>query len=185
MKNLKLFSILCVFAAFAIVGCSKKGDTGPAGPAGATGAAGASGSDSVLHSAWITLAMTPQVDNNNDTFYFQQITASGLSSDILNSGVVLSYIAFLPSSGSSDTTVVNLSDATTYTGAYLTQDLSPQLIELYGGADYSGELFRYVLIPSATLTTGFNGTVYTKAQLKAMTYAQVKKTFGITGSKTN
>lgn len=170
-----------MFVAVAVIGC-KKGDTGPAGPKGA------SGSDSVLHSAWITLAMTQSVDNSNDTSYVQSITASGLTSSILNSGVVLSYVGLLPSvTGATDTLVVNPSDLYTYYfgTAYLTQDFSPQLIELYGNVDFSGQLYRYVLIPSSAITTGFNGTVYTKAQLKAMTYAQVQKTFGIKTSTTN
>jgi hypothetical protein len=181
MKNLKLFSILCAFVAIAMIGCSK----GTTGPKGDTGATGASGSDSVLHSAWITLNMTQQVDNSNDTFYFQSIAASALTSAILNNGVVLSYVGLLPSSGSTDTTVVNASDISVYTGYYLTQDLSPQLIELYSGIDFSGELYRYVIIPSSALTTGIGGKVYTKAELKAMTYAEAQKTFGLTTRSTN
>jgi hypothetical protein len=180
MKNLKLFSILCLFVAVAVIGC-KKGDTGPAGPAGA------SGSDSVLHSAWVTLALTQDVDNAGDTSYDQTITATALNSSILNNGVVLSYLGLLPSlTGLTDTLVINTIDLYTYfNGAYLTQDLSPQLIELYANVDFSGQLYRYVLIPSSVLTNGYNGTVYTKAQLKAMTYAQVQKTFGIKASTTN
>lgn len=179
MKNLKLFSILCMFVAVAVIGC-KKGDTGPAGPAGA------SGSDSVMHSAWVVLNMP---FNSTDSAYEQTITASALTQNILSTGVILSYIG-VPGSGTNgtDTAVINISDLNTYfQGAYITQDLIPGSIELFANEDFSqiSALYRYVIIPSSVVTNGYNGTVYTKAQLKAMTYAQVQKTFGIKASTTN
>ena len=126
----------------------------------------------------------------HDTSYSNRhITASALTQSVLSTGVVLSYIG-IPGSGTNgtDTAVINISDLNTYfQGAYITQDLIPGEIELYANVDFSqlSALFRYVIIPSSVVTNGVGGTVYTKAQLKAMTYADVQKTFGTKASSTN
>ncbi|HSZ86329.1 MAG TPA: hypothetical protein VK787_09875, partial [Puia sp.] len=110
MKNLISFSLVITVIAFSMSGCSK-GSAGPAGPAGP------SGSDSVLHSAWITLSMDQNVDANSDTFYTQTITAASLTASVISTDVVVSYIG-VPGSGpngttGNDTLVVNVSDVYT------------------------------------------------------------------------
>lgn len=182
MKNLKLFTLVSVFAAVAFIGCSKKGDTGPAGPAGAAGATGATGPagpDSILYSAWTTLTMTPQVGTAGDTTWFEAITAAGLTSPIMNNGVVLSYIG-IPNS--TDTAVFSISEASTLV-ATISQVLFVGEIDLYAASDYSQTLYRYVLIPGSILTQGIAGQKYTIAQLQKMDYADVKKIVALAAKK--
>ncbi|MES1226548.1 MAG: hypothetical protein ABUT20_64330 [Bacteroidota bacterium] len=169
MKNLKLFLIIAAFSPLAFVGC-KKGDTGPQGPAGP---------DSVMYSAWITLATQ---FNSTDSLYEQAITAPALTSAILDKGVVLSYIAIPPQSGT-DTAFFSISEANSLLSP-ISQALFVGEIDLYSVEDYSGLLYRYVLIPGTILTNGYNGQVYTKSELSKMTYSQVKQTFGVTTKST-
>jgi hypothetical protein len=170
MKNLKLLSVLSAVILLATVSCSKSGSTGPAGPKGPAGP------DSVLHSAWISL-VTPL--SSNDSLYEQVITASGLTSAILDNGVVLSYIGF-PGSGTSgtDTAVFSLSEASNLV-APISQALYVGEIDLFALSDYTGALYRYVLIPGTIVTNGIDGKKYTKQQLQTMTYANAQKIFGI------
>jgi hypothetical protein len=79
-------SLLCA-ATIIIIGmssCSK----GTAGPAGAQGPAGP---DSVVYSNWITLAFTY---NPNDSLFHDTLSAPTITSGILDSGVILTYIQF-------------------------------------------------------------------------------------------
>ena len=163
MKNLKLLSILVACAAILVMGCSK-GNTGPAGPAGATGP------DSALHSPWIQVSMTQGVDNNNDTFYFQNITAPKITQNILDSGLVLGYISFIGSNG--DENVFNASESfnVTYTVGNV------NLVDYNGDLSYdnTGYLFRYVIVPGSILTQGAFKQ-YTKDQIRTMSYNAVQK----------
>jgi hypothetical protein len=180
MKKSIAFSLAITLIVFLMTGCSK-GSQGPAGPAGA------SGSDSVLHSAWITLSMTQNVDANSDTFYTQTITASALTSSVLSSDVVVSYVG-VPGSGpngttGTDTLVVNVSDVYTLTGGgYITQDLLPGIIELTSNFDLSGNLYRYVVIPSSVLTTSIFKQ-YTKDQIRSMDFNTITKLINASTTK--
>ncbi|MBS1915034.1 MAG: hypothetical protein JST87_02090 [Bacteroidetes bacterium] len=183
MKNLKLFFIVAALSTLAFVGC-KKGDTGPAGPKGPAGP------DSVMYSAWTTLSTSIiNIDNSvtpADTTYGENISASGLTSSILNSGIILSYIG-VPGGApnGTDTLVLNISDVYTYTtGGFITQDLYPGTIDLYSNFDLTGLLYRYVLISGTILTNGYNGKAYTKQELSTMTYSQIKQTFGTSSKST-
>jgi hypothetical protein len=162
-KIIPFLAVLAVVAIF-IAGCSK-GSAGPAGPAGP---------DNIAYSAWIPVSLTQNVDNNNDTTYTQSITVSALTSSILDNGAVLSYIG-IPGSGTSgtDTSVFSISEASTYFGA-LTQVLSVGEIDLLSLVDYSGVLYRYVIIPGSMLTTS-TFKQYTKAQLQKMDYSTITK----------
>jgi hypothetical protein len=172
MKNLKLLSVLVAFSALAIVSC-KKGDTGP------KGATGPAGPDSILYSAWIPLNTQ---FNTTDSLYEQSITASGLTGSILSTGVVESYVGF-PNNG--DTAVFNIYDPQLQaTNGLFSQLLFVGEIDVYATGDYTGELYRYVLIPGSVLTNGYNGKVYTKEQLKTMSYSQIQKTFNVSSSST-
>jgi hypothetical protein len=172
MKNLLLSSLVVALIVVSVSSCSK-GDRGPAGPAGA------SGSDSVIHSAWITLSMTQNTDGAGDTSYSQSINAASITESVISNAVIVSYIG-LPDSGpngttGTDTLIINASDVYTYTGGgYLTQDILPGLIELYSNFDLSGILYRYVIVPSAVLASS-EFKQYTPAQIKAMDYATVTK----------
>jgi hypothetical protein len=179
MKNLISFSLAITVLVFSISSCSK-GSAGPAGPAGPAG------SDSVLHSAWITLNMTQSI-SGTDTFYNQNINASGLTSDAISNDVIVSYIG-IPGSGpngatGSDTLVINTADIYTYTGGgYLTQDMLPGVIELYANFDLSQILYRYVIVPSAVLTSS-TFKQYTKDQIRAMDFTTLSKLVNTTTSK--
>jgi hypothetical protein len=180
MKNLISFSLAITVLAFSISGCSK-GSAGPAGPAGP------SGSDSVLHSAWITLGMDQNV-NGTDTFYTQTITAASLTASAISNDVVVSYLG-LPGSGpngttGTDTLVVNMSDASVYFGVAITQDLLPGIIELYSNSDASGLVYRYVIVPSSALTTSIFKQ-YTKTQIRAMDFATLSKLVSAANTKTS
>lgn len=180
MKKLKLLAFVFVGLSIAMVSCSKKGDTGPAGATGATGPAGpagADGSDNVLHSAWITLN-TPFV--TADSLYEQTITAAGLTGDILSNGVVESYIGF-PNGG--DTVVFNIYDPLLQ-GEFglVSQTLFTGEIDLACTGDYTGALYRYVLIPSTAITNSVLKN-YTKDQLKAIDYSTLTKALNITSAK--
>ncbi|HEY4875815.1 MAG TPA: hypothetical protein VIH86_09605 [Puia sp.] len=180
MKNLISFSLAIAVIAFSISGCSK-GSAGPAGPAGP------SGSDSVLHSAWIQLSMTQTIDANSDTFYDQSITATSITASVISNDVIVSYIG-IPGSGpngasGSDTLAINVSDVYTYTGGgYLTQDLLPGLIELYSNFDLSGQLYRYVIVPSSVLTSSIFKQ-YTKAQIRALDFTTLTKLVNTANAK--
>ena len=91
-KKIMYVVLLAVIAAFA----SCKGEIGPAGPAGPAGADGTNGVDgtngqdgnaNVTASAWIT----PTWSATNDIYGKYDYSDAAFTSDIMNSGVVLSY----------------------------------------------------------------------------------------------
>ncbi|HLY70947.1 MAG TPA: hypothetical protein VKR53_14540 [Puia sp.] len=180
MKNLISFFLAIPIITFSISGCSK-GSAGPAGPAGPAG------SDSVLHSAWVALSMTQNVDTSNDTFYTQTINAASLTANVISTDVIVSYIG-VPGSGpngttGNDTLVVNVSDVYTLSGGgYITQDLLPGIIELLANFDLSGDLYRYVIVPSSTLTTS-TFKQYTKEQIRAMDFVTLSKLVNTANAK--
>jgi hypothetical protein len=175
MKKLKLVVLAFVVVAFALVVSCKKGDTGARGPAGP---------DSVYHSAWVPLNLQL---NTTDSLYEQTITASHLTSKILDSGVILSYIG-IPGSGSNgtDTAVFSISEASTFF-APLSQYFFVGEIDLVSTADYTANLqplFRYVLIPGSVLVTNSILKGYSKEQLKAADYSVIANALGISNTKT-
>lgn len=182
MKKLKLLVLVAAGIAFALGSCSK-GTTGPAGPKGSAGP------DSIIYSSWITLAMTIQGTQANssggiDTFYNQTITASKLTSAFLDQGVVLSYIG-VPGAATNgtDTAIYTIADASTYYGLF-TQRFSPGEIDLFSlNFDYSGALYRYVLIPGSIAAGNSILKGYTKEQLKGIDYATLTKALAISNTK--
>jgi hypothetical protein len=187
MKNVRLFSVIVLLGALAFVGCSK--GSGSTGATGATGPAGPAGPDSVLHSAWVQLAMTAtsteQVGANVDTVYEMDIAAPAVTQTILDSGVVLGYISTIDQNG--NTNVFNASEALQVT--YAVGDVSLFSV----GADYSyantGFLFRYVIIPGSQVTGDniVSGPLkgYTKKQVQGMSYDAVNKLLAAQGIKSS
>ncbi|HVT84325.1 MAG TPA: hypothetical protein VHD35_03940 [Chitinophagaceae bacterium] len=161
MKNLKILLLVTVIATIAVMSCQK-------GATGATGPVGPAGPDSVIHSGWIVLN-TPL--NNSDSLYEETLNASSLTAPILDSGLVLSYIG-VPNG--SDTSVLTVSEAATLYGP-ISQELHVGSINLYSLFDYTGFLYRYVIIKGTTLVGRANGQVYTKDELEAMSYKDVQK----------
>lgn len=155
MRNLKVIFLLAALSTciFMIPSC-KKGDTGPAGPAGP---------DSVMYSNWITLNMT----SSGDTIYYQKITASAITSDILNKGSVIGYLLIGDplSNNGSDSSVINASLA-------MEEHFAVGSISLLAPADYSGAQYRYVVVPSKVAVTSQDGSVktYTSKEMSEMDY---------------
>lgn len=161
MKNLKILLLVAVIAAIAVMSCQK-------GATGDTGATGPAGPDSVMHTAWITLN-TPF--NSTDSLYEETITAPTLTSQVLDSDIVLSYIG-IPNG--SDTAVLTVAEAATLYGP-ISQELHVGNIYLYALYDYTGALYRYVFIKGTVLVSRTTGQVYTKQELEAMSYKDVQK----------
>jgi len=134
----------------------KKGDTGPAGPAGP---------DSVMYSNWITLSMTGATYQSGDSVYYQSITASAITSGILNKGSVIGYLLVSdPLSG--DSSVINASLA-------MEEHFVVGSISLLSPSNYTGYQYRYVVVPTTVAVTGSDGSTktYTAKQLSLMDYS--------------
>jgi hypothetical protein len=157
-------SLLCA-ATIIIIGMSScsKGTAGPAGPQGPAGP------DSVVYSNWITLAFTY---NPNDSLFHDTLSAPTITSGILDSGVILTYIQFPDANNVAHIQPVS---ALNY---IISEDYSVGEINILSTQDLSSLQYRYVTIPGSkaagnSATRKVNG--YTTAQLKAMSYAQVQQ----------
>ncbi|HEX9510617.1 MAG TPA: hypothetical protein VF939_09040 [Puia sp.] len=188
MKNLKCLSLLTFVACIIMMtSCSKgnAGPAGPAGPAGDTGAAGVNGTngtDSVLYSNWTTLSMAGSIDANNDTSYSESITANAITSNILNNGVVLTYLQQIDQNG--DTLIFNAATVLTesyYVGRIFLYSGVPAGYTNASGYDYSGYNYRFIAIPGSIATSRFPG--YTQQQIKSLSYQSVLKMANIPAGK--
>jgi len=140
--------------------------------------------DSVLYSKWIPLNL--QLVNATDSDYSQQITATAITSTILNTGAINVYANV---SGSNAAAITLVQDY----GLYPT--FSPGTIYLdafgYSGYQLSSNQYidsvRYVVIPAKVATTSADGTVhtYTAQQLKELDYNSLTKTLGIPSKGSN
>jgi hypothetical protein len=145
--------------------CSK-GTTGPAGP---TGPRGPAGPDSIVYSNWIALTFTY---NPNDSLYHDTLSAATITSGILDSGVILTYIQFPDANNVAHIQPVS---ALNY---IISEDYSVGHINILSTQDLTNLQYRYVTIPGSkaagnSATRKVNG--YTISQLKAMSYAQVQQ----------
>ena len=159
----------------------KKGDPGPAGatgPAGPTGVAGPTGTANVIYSPWANLTFT-----GSGTSWSAQITAAGVTQDIMDKGVVKTYFKF-------GTSVYEGNYSNITTGASIYQFLSVGLINLRAtfAANYP---WRYVIIPGgvaggrtsnntdADTFTFADGSTMRKSELDKMSYEDVCSRFNI------
>jgi len=168
MKSLKWISFILAIGIISFTSC-KKGDTGPQGPPGPAGP------DSVIYSAWTTLNMNQIINGPGDTSYAQTIDAPAITQDILDKGIILTYLAFVDNSGT--TNVANAS-------VYIDEVYYPGKIDLSSFFDYSNLKYRYVII-AGTLPARMRSGVasYTKEQLQAMSYDDVMKLLGQSAAK--
>ena len=127
--------------------------------------------DSVLYSSWITLAATY---NTTDSAYEQALTVNALTQNVLDHGLVLTYIK----DGAGE--VVTPQDFSLFPAFTL------KTITLFAGGDFSNVPFRYVIIPGTLATSSTSAGVmsgsartFSVNDLKSMTYAQVIKAFNI------
>jgi hypothetical protein len=181
MKNLRSLCLLALATTAFLVSCSK-GDTGPAGPAGAAGAAGpagangadgTNGSDSVMYSAWIPMNMVDTIEGTADTIYYQNFPANALTSAILNTGTVMTYLE--TTDGNNDSLFFNASTALTesyYVGDIFVESFPPAASNS-AGFNWAGYNYRFVIIPGDIATTMFKGM--TQQQIRNISYPNFNK----------
>lgn len=191
MKKIQFFCVLSLSAFVLFMSCTK-GDTGPAGATGSTGAAGATGAtgatgpagtDSVLYSAWIPVNMSDTIAPGADTTYYQWFTANAITSEILNTGTVVTYLETVDQNG--DSLIFNAATALTesyYVGAIFAASY-PAAASNSSGYNYAGYNYRFIVIPGAIATTAFKGM--TQQQLQKMNYTQITKVLNIHGNNSN
>ncbi|HTQ65318.1 MAG TPA: hypothetical protein VMI12_10995 [Puia sp.] len=163
MKNLKLVSILFSVVILATVGC-QKGSTGPQGPPGP---------DSVIYSSWITLN-TPY--NSADSGYEEILTANSITQDIIDKGIILTYIDPNGDGNIFPTASVGFAISETY---------SVGAISIFSLVDLSGFEYRYVVIAGSmqgNKVVSGPAKGMTREQLQTMSYEAVQKLAG-TSSK--
>ena len=181
MKRNLLFVSLGFGLLFLLTNC-KKGDPGPAGatgPAGPTGTAGPVGTANIIYSPWANLTFT-----GSGTSWSAQITAQGVTQDIMDKGVVKTYFKF-------GTAVYDGNYSNIPTGAGVYQYLSVGMISLRAtfAANYP---WRYVIIPGGVaggrLSNGntgadtfvfADGSTMRKSKLDKMRYEDVCSKFNI------
>jgi hypothetical protein len=176
MKSLKLYSILVLVVAVIAVGCSK-GTTGPAGPAGPAGP------DSVVYGGWQLLNL---VYNANDQLDEQTIPAPGITQQILDSGVILTYVGQPNGNGGAS----DVASGSVFLAEYgVSEDYSVGSISLAGDTNLVNGLdYRYVVVPGkvsdGTMVSGpLKGM--TKQQVQDMSYAEITKIVGIPSKQQN
>lgn len=84
---------LLLMAAITFSACTKKGDTGPQGPPGTNGTNGTNGinGNADVH-AYIVYIPSSNWTNVGGGFYYSDISATAVTSDIVNSGVVIMFL---------------------------------------------------------------------------------------------
>src|ERR1700679_3751822 len=181
MKNLRSLCLLAIATTALIVSCSK-GDSGPAGPAGAAGAAGATGangangtngSDSVMYSAWMPMNMLDTIEGTADTIYYQNFTANAITSAILNTGTVVTYLETVDGNG--DSLIFNASTVLTesyYVGDIFVESFPPAASNS-AGFNWAGYNYRFIVVPGGIATTMFKGL--TPQQIKTIDYPTFNK----------
>jgi hypothetical protein len=181
MKNLRSLCLLAIATTALIVSCSK-GDSGPAGPAGAAGAAGATGangangtngSDSVMYSAWMPMNMLDTIEGTADTIYYQNFTANAITSAILNTGTVVTYLETVDGNG--DSLIFNASTVLTesyYVGDIFVESFPPAASNS-AGFNWAGYNYRFIVVPGDIATTMFKGL--TPQQIKTIDYPTFNK----------
>jgi hypothetical protein len=153
----------------ATVSCSKSSNNN----------SGSNSTDTVLYSNWIPLNMVI-VGTPSDSNYEQKITASALTTSVLNKGLILVYAN---ESGSGGQYINYVSDF----GIYPTFANQAIYLDAYGYAGYQlstnqiVDSVRYVIIPGRISTTSAGGSLqtYTPAQLKQMDYGTLSKVLNI------
>ena len=178
-----LLLLLLSGSVLAFTNC-KKGDpgatgpAGPAGPTGATGATGATGVANVIYSPWANVTFT-----GSGTSWSAQITAPGVTQDIMDKGVVKTYFKF-------GTAVYEGNYSNIPTGASIYQYLTVGAINLRAtfAANYP---WRYVIIPGGVaggrMSSGASSDVFVlqdgstmlKSELDKMSYEDVCSRFNI------
>jgi hypothetical protein len=182
MKTItRIFAMLAVMSAVIFMDACKgeKGDVGPAGTTGAAGptgangavgATGATGTANVIYSPWVAF---PASTTTSAAFLYNFVTP-GITQDILDKGVVLSFVR-TGSTGTSTETyplpyVFPSSSTASNSEIYASYIIGN--IKVRSTFGLSGVGFRYVIIPGGVA----GGRM---ASLKGMSYEEVKRMFNI------
>ena len=215
MRKFKLLSLLSFAIVFIVISCTKEGPegpagaigaqgpagingpvgpagpagpTGPAGGTGATGPQGPAGTANVIYSAWINVASwtTPGLNGSNSS---TDLAAPGVTTSIINTGVVLAYAQLVGDAGVTRPlpTSINFGPPNNIGifGYLIPAAGTIRLTLNFSGTTLTpagGNMFRYVIIPggvaggrginSEKIAT-INGQTYSESQLKGMSYAQI------------
>jgi len=190
MKKNQIFYILAFASIVVLVSCSKEvGPAGPAGPAGADGANGADGADgapgpdSVLYSNWMPMNMSENIDINSDTTYSQDFPANAITSDIINSGTVLTYLSGVDGNGNSF--IYNAATALTesyYVGSIFVVS-PPPAPSHSAGFNFAGYYYRFIVIPGSIAVTAFKGM--TQQQIRTASYPAITKMLNLPAAESN
>ena len=180
MKTLKPLYVLFFAVMLLVAACSK---TGPAGASGAPGPQGPAGPDSVLHAAWITLQMSfdSVQSSTGDSVFSQILPAGSITQQILDSGLVLTYLSYVDSTGS--TQEVN---AAPYFNPELFQVGSISLTSYI--VNWSGASYRYIIVPGWLFVNNcvtIGGKTYTRQQLRTMDYQHAGSLFSLMEVRSN
>ena len=217
MRKFNILSLILLSVIFIAVNCTKEGPEGPIGAQGAQGAAGnagaigatggtgatgstgATGTANVIYSNWITDADAGLWADTTITLYGtnirrRNITAPGITANVLNQGVVLSYVRF-----NTGTTPYPLPFVFAFNGSQVGLTGQPALGRLIyliynpttGGAPVvtsSGLDIRYVVIPGGVaggrMMSG-PAKGLSVEELKVLPYEDVARMYSIPRSGTN
>jgi hypothetical protein len=125
--------------------------------------------DTVSTSGWLTINDSVYVDNLGDTSYQETFGNSHVTQAIVSDGIVLGYLG---EASGGDTIAALASEYavyTTYAAGSVTIDSYPE--DDNGSGDWTGSLFRYVIVPGSVLATNN----LTKQQAKSMSYTAITK----------
>ncbi len=174
-KQLILSSIF--FLMLSVIACKKgeQGDIGPAGVAGAKGAKGTTGDNGIadskgmISSDWIAVKGTDwRLSTAIPNLYFITFTAPGLTTDIVNKGMIYVYmkqeanariVEGLPyaniTTGRRFYSLIGLSNGAPAIQFY--QSVTPPLSTFSTSTNVS---FRYVAVPAGARTSNIDWTNY-------------------------
>lgn len=195
---MRKFNLLPLFIIFTFINCSKEGPAGATGPSGPAGPQGPAGSPNVIYSAWFTPAQNGGwVDTTINGVSAQKKfskAAAGVTENLLNTGVILSYMKLNPDGAGGTTTSVrqlpynNPGTATqfiaiNYVGSITFAQVSTASPGLAVPASSGSLEFRYILIPGGVvggrMAAGGSFSGYTIDQIKGLTYEEVIALFNI------
>jgi hypothetical protein len=218
MRKYNYACLLIISILFIAVSCTKEGPEGPSGaqgaqgatgssgPAGAAGPQGPQGNTTVVYSPWVTSTAANWVANDGaitgalDALAMYKRTAAGVTTAIMDQGVILCYMKNTAAnqSGVGTSAIYPLPytyidddfedhyDFTVPTAGgniYFTYKTGTSFASLTA-AQLGTFAYRYVLIPGSVAGgRGINSVTtyegYTAEQLKGMSYSQLKTAFNI------
>ena len=209
MKSYCKFVLISFASTIIICGCQKEGPAGAVGPAGVqgpagpTGPTGPAGSANVVYSAWFTPAQNGNwVDTSINGVAAQKKfnkSAPGITLNVLNTGVILSYLKLNPDGAGGTTASIrqmpyanpgaaNVFFAMHYVGSITIAVISTANPGVAVTASSTALEFRYIIIPGVVqggrLISG-PAKGYTKNELMNLSYEKIESMFNIPQNGSN